>query len=380
MNNYKEQILDLFNQASFFHNPANCVHNLFENKKIIFFGAGSGGVAFINRIVKKYGLKAHAVLDRKFKPGDIYFGVPAFSYIGYKPTNEEKENTVAVITVVRPEYYKEAFSYLNDVGFKNIISAFDIYEYNLVIPDEVEKKGFNYYLDKKKQIMASYDLFLDDLSRKVFTCFIQTHMTRKPMRIPNFPLEEQYFPKDINLRKGYSRFINCGAYNGDTVVRLNALCGKVDAVVCFEPDMGNFKLLKEYLLVKHDKIAQSVIAFPCGAYSHEMQLHFSSSNSAGSAISNNGESSIQCVALDHVMPGFKPTFIGMDIEGAELEALKGTEMLIRKNKPDLAVSVYHTPSQIWEIPLYIESLGLDYKFYLRNYTSFTDETMLYATT
>ncbi len=69
----------------------------------------------------------------------------------------------------------------------------------------------------------------------------------------------------------------------------------------------------------------------------------------------------------------------MDIEGAELEALKGTETLIKKNKPDLAISVYHAPNHIWEIPLYIESLKQGYEFYLRNYTSFTHDTVLYAT-
>ena len=193
-------------------------------------------------------------------------------------------------------------------------------------------------------------------------------------------IKEQYFPRDINLSKGYSRFINCGAYDGDTVMRLNALFGKVDAIVLFEPDMENFKLLTRYLCAKHNEIAQSAIAFPCGVFSHVKQLRFVGEKKMHSMISNKGESIIQCVALDHVIPSFKPTFISMDVEGAELDALKGAEMLIKKNKPDLAICVYHAPNHIWDIPFYIESLHLGYKFYLRNYTSFITETVLYATT
>ncbi len=70
----------------------------------------------------------------------------------------------------------------------------------------------------------------------------------------------------------------------------------------------------------------------------------------------------------------------MDVEGAELEALKGAETLIKQNKPDLAICVYHTPNHIWDIPFYLEGLGLGYKFCLRNYTSFISETVLYAAT
>jgi len=357
------------------------VHDLLGNKKIILYGGGDGFITFSLFVLSKYELKAYAVLDRKFKSGDTHYGIPAFSPFEYTPTDEEKENAVVVITVGKREYHEEILNCLHSLEFKNVILATDIYEYHLPhTPTELEKKGFNYYLDNRKQIMACLDLFSDDLSREIFTHFIQTHMQRKPIRIHESVPEEQYFPRDINLSKGYSRFINCGAYNGDTVMRLNALYGKVTAIACFEPDLENFELLMRYLCAKHNEIARSVIAFPCGVFSHETQLHFAGGNKFNSMISDKGDSLVQCVALDHVIPGFKPTFINMDVEGMELEALKGAEILLKENKPDLAISVYHAPSHIWDIPLYIKSLHLGYKFYLRNYTSFTSETMLYTTT
>lgn len=381
MGNYRETISELFKLTSFPHHPANCVHDLLGNKKIILYGGGDGFITFSVFVLRKYGLKASALLDRKFKSGDSHFGVPAFSPSEYAPTNEEKENAVVVVTVGKEEYHEEIFDCLRRLGFRNIVLATNIYEYHLPhTPAELEKKGFGYYLDNRERIMACLDLFSDDLSREVFTGFIQTHMQRRPLQIPAHALEEQYFPKDISFSQGYSRFINCGAYNGDTVRQLNILHGKVEAIACFEPDQENFELLMRYLCAEHKTIAWSVIAFPCGVFSHETQLHFAGGDRINSAISDKGDSFTQCVALDHVIPAFKPTFITMDVEGVELEALKGAEKTIKDNKPDLAISVYHAPNHIWDIPLYLASLHLGYKLYLRNYTSFISETVLYATT
>lgn len=321
------------------------------------------------------------MLDRKFKRGDTYYGIPAYSPLEYKPTDDDKKDAVVVITVVTKKYHEEIFNCLSQMGFKNIVLSTDIYEYHLSHPSkEWEREDFTHYcLDNQKQIERSLDLFTDDLSRKVFTSVIQTHMLKKPVPIPCSTPEDQYFPKDCDLRKGYARFIHAGAYDGKTIMRLNALFGKIDTIACFEPDMENFKVLARYLSDKHNEIAQTVIAFPCGVFSHETQTFFEGGSKDNSAISDKGESIIQCVALDHALPGFNPTFISMDVEGVECEALKGCEKLIKESKPDLAICVYHSPNHMWDIPLYIESLHLGYKFYLRNCSSFVAETVLYAT-
>ena len=68
----------------------------------------------------------------------------------------------------------------------------------------------------------------------------------------------------------------------------------------------------------------------------------------------------------------------MDIEGAELPALKGAEMSIRRFKPKLAISVYHKQEDIWKIQHWIEGLDLGYRFYLRHFTIHAEETVLFA--
>jgi len=71
-------------------------------------------------------------------------------------------------------------------------------------------------------------------------------------------------------------------------------------------------------------------------------------------------------------------FLKMDIEGAELEALKGSEQTLRKFRPKLAITVYHDFKDFWTIPRYINSLGLNYRFYLRHFTIHAEETVLFA--
>lgn len=140
------------------------------------------------------------------------------------------------------------------------------------------------------------------------------------------------------------------------------------------------KRLTDFLSESGSSMADQVISFPFAAYSHEEVKKFTSATGLGSRLSETGTTLVQCAALDNVLPNLQPTFISMDIEGAEPHALKGAEKSIKTARPDLGICVYHSPNHLWDIPLYLHSLNLGYRFYLRNYTSFAFETVLYTTT
>ena len=76
--------------------------------------------------------------------------------------------------------------------------------------------------------------------------------------------------------------------------------------------------------------------------------------------------------------GDRVTMIKMDIEGSELEALKGAKQTIQRDKPKLAICIYHKPEDIIEIPCYIKELVPRYRLYLRHYGNGDTETVLYA--
>jgi hypothetical protein len=118
--------------------------------------------------------------------------------------------------------------------------------------------------------------------------------------------------------------------------------------------------------------------FETGLWSADDTLNFTSTSAGDSRINAEGTAIIQGVSLDKVLKGEKATFIKMDIEGSELEALKGAQNTIRMYKPMLAVCVYHKPEDILELPLYIKELVPEYRLYFRHYSMSHCETVLYA--
>ena len=115
-------------------------------------------------------------------------------------------------------------------------------------------------------------------------------------------------------------------------------CKKIEAMLCLEPDPRNFEDLKKNTLsVKND--IDNLILLPLAVHESNMQLHFATDNGLSSVITPNGNYLVQCVAIDTSFPDFAPTFISMDIEGAELSALKGMCETIKHNMPKLAISV-----------------------------------------
>ena len=127
------------------------------------------------------------------------------------------------------------------------------------------------------------------------------------------------------------------------------------------------------------EICGLAIVIPCAVWDKVEVVKFNSDNKINSSIDEGGNSSIQCVTIDQSLFKFSPTYINMDVEGAEVEALYGSESTIQTYKPDLAICVYHKPEHLWRILNYIRSIVPEYQFFMRNYTGFPAETVLYAT-
>ena len=88
---------------------------------------------------------------------------------------------------------------------------------------------------------------------------------------------------------------------------------------------------------------------------------------------------IKVVSIDEYMKDKEPaTFIKMDIEGGEYDAISGAKNTIIKEKPKLALSVYHKATDLWKIPLSIKKLKPDYKMYIRHYSREIIDTVCFA--
>ena len=189
-------------------------------------------------------------------------------------------------------------------------------------------------------------------------------------------LDELYFEETIIHFGPYETFIDAGAFDLDTSRRFIQNCKKRHVekykVYAFEPDRN------EYADSKRSLTDEPIELYNYGLWSEETTLSFSNIGHGGSKITD-GETGtqIQTVALDSFVK--EPvTFIKMDIEGAELEALKGAAETIKTNRPKLAVSLYHKDEDLIELPMFIKQLVPEYRLFVRHYANTIYDTVLYA--
>ena len=348
-------------------------------KRILLYGNGDGYITFKCFVVDKYGLEVELILDSKFSDVCFVDGISAMAPGNYQPDADFCESGVVIITVGKTNLYPAIYQELTVLGFKNIITAFQVYEYHLSHSDFGFIQQIVPFLYAQQQaIHDAYSALMDAKSQHLFIAVLKFYAGVSAVKFAHEPIEYQYFPHDVPLQKGFQRVINCGSYDGDTVRQLFKLKGKVAALACFEPDPENYQNLANYLQQSATTIAEQCVAFPCGVHGRNQQLKFNSGDRINSSVSDSGQSMIQCVALDSALPNFAPTFINMDVEGSEPDALLGARNLISQHRPDLAICVYHKPSHLWEILHLIRGMDASYQFYLRNYTGYPAETVLYC--
>lgn len=188
--------------------------------------------------------------------------------------------------------------------------------------------------------------------------------------------EEQYFNTDFLKYDDEEVFVDAGCCDLSTAIKLSKHCKKVKKVYAFEPDPDNYKRCLERKNYFEDNVVE---VLPNGTWSTDETLFFNSTADGASHVTDSGELSIEVTTIDNVVKGKeKVTFIKMDVEGAELESLKGAKNTIMKDKPKLAICIYHKPEDMLDIPIFIKALVPEYKLYIRHHSNGAGETVLYA--
>ncbi|MCR2806711.1 FkbM family methyltransferase [Paenibacillus soyae] len=189
-------------------------------------------------------------------------------------------------------------------------------------------------------------------------------------------VNHQYFEESIMTPQLNEVFIDAGCFDCGTSLLFREWCGgNYDKIYAFEPDP---KCYDKCQAVIHQEQLQNIELLNAGVWSGDDQMNFNPIGNGSSSIDSEGIVSIKLRSIDNVLQGSRATFIKMDIEGAELEALRGARETIVKHRPRLAICVYHKPEDMLTIQLYLQSCVPDYKFYLRHYSNSVTETVLYA--
>jgi len=217
----------------------------------------------------------------------------------------------------------------------------------------------------------------DEKSKKTYLAMIYFRQTHRKKDYPFLLFENNiYFIDEIKFQQE-EVFIDCGAYNGDTIKRFLNVCQDYKQIIAFEPEQNNFFILYEKFL-KNPKIT----LINAGTSDVKGEASFVGIGIAG-RISTDDEKTestkIKTQTIDNLKLE-KVTFIKMDVEGAELNSLKGAEKTIIRDKPKLAISIYHSNEDMIDIAEYIHKIVPEYKLYVRQHIAIptTAETVLYG--
>jgi FkbM family methyltransferase len=185
-------------------------------------------------------------------------------------------------------------------------------------------------------------------------------------------ISEIYFPEFIHRRED-EHFLDCGAAMGDTIKAFIPRWLVFGAITALEPDPKNFAELKR-VYGDHKKI----VLAQAGVSDHSGIESFVANGDWSSHLNAEGEEKVVVERIDHLTLETPPTYIKMDVEGAELHALWGARETLKKHMPVLAVCAYHTSDHLWEIPLLIHAIQPDYRLFFRRYAEGAFEIVWYA--
>jgi len=265
--------------------------------------------------------------------------------------------------------------------FKNIRclkqnSSIHLYSLHEVIDDN-DSISYDFVKEHEEEFSKSYEMLEDEKSRKVFLAYLQG-MVSGVAYYENAD-ENQYFNELTQCFLG-GTFVDCGAYVGDSVEKfIGSSNGNYDSIYAIEADPTNVGALRNFI---DQKNYRNVYIIPKGVGSSAGKFLFDGGRCTGSRISEAGNMEIEIDTLDNILGTHEVTFLKMDIEGSELEALKGARGIIASNMPAMAICVYHRRDDLIKIPPFIESFrskGKRYRLYLRKHRFAShDDLVLYA--
>lgn len=331
-----------------------------EKKEIIFWGVGSA-LEWYDKLFKKYNLGGvRFVVDGSDKKiGSQILGLQIVSSSVLK--NMKDIYLIITSPAHEIEIRSAASQYIGEDSIFCFDPTIDVMWNNDI---ELYKK---YIKENASEICRIYESLCDEKSKKTLQNTLINWVTYKCNVMKETALKDTYFPTFIkdNLTE-QEVFVDCGAYDGDSIIAFENVVKKYKKIYAFEPDSQNY-----VELLKH-KGNGNIEIFKKGVSDKKDKLFFKNSSCTGvdegaHIVQTQDESteSIEVVALDEVIND-EVTLIKMDIEGSELKALKGAQKLIKSCKPKLAICVYHQSFDLIEIFNFINNLSLNYHFYLRN--------------
>ena len=240
-----------------------------------------------------------------------------------------------------------------------------------------DKIPFNFVKSEFESELPLFDLHSIDFPLQLYS---------QPAVVYNEFVAGQYICTSGQTKIGVEQgdiAIDVGGCWGETALHFAYSAGADGKVFSYEFARENLEVFNRNLNLNPrftEKI--EVIEYAAWSSSH-ISLNFEENGPGTRVIADNSNKAIgaETLSIDDLVESkgiARVDFIKMDIEGSELQALQGAINTIKRHRPELAISIYHKLVDFVEIPEFINSLGLGYRLFIRHYTIYGEETVLYA--
>ena len=214
----------------------------------------------------------------------------------------------------------------------------------------------------------------DEKSRRVLDAVIGFRLTLNAEFLEDVIDPDAYLSAEIFRFYTDEVLIDGGAFDGDTIRTFMAkTSGKFKRIVAFEPSRQPFEILR-----KNFEDDVRIHPLQVCLFDRETMLLFDDSGQRDSAITESNGGECRALRIDDLPEAGEITFIKLNVEGAEYNALLGAAQTIRKRAPKLAIAAYHQPEDLWVLPQLIKGFYPGYELYLRQHNGGIIETVLYA--
>lgn len=353
--------------------------NSFGNQ-LVLFGAGNLGRKTLAGL-RKVGIEPIAFADNN--PNIWNTSMEGLQILSPEEAAKKFGQTATFITTIwrgGGDRQSTRQKQLSDLNCANVISfGYLFWKYSDLFLPHGYLELPSLFREHTEELRKLFYMWADDNSRREYLAQLRFRMRLDFDGLPSPVSHKQYFPNDLFSILPEEVFVDCGAFDGDTIRDLlHQQTDFLGQIFAFEPDDINFSKLQRYISTLPASIQERIIAKHSPVGMCDQKVRFSSTGTISSKASETGEVEMDCICIDQDTADSTPTYIKMDIEGAEIDALHGARETIQRYQPILAVCLYHRPDHLWKIPLLISSYYDDYNLFLRPHDEEGWELVCYA--
>jgi FkbM family methyltransferase len=334
-------------------------------QSLVLFGAGGIGRKTLAGL-RKLGIEPLAFADNNSKLWEKpLHGVPVLS--PKEAAAQYGKTATFVVTIWTGEGWDrmgDRVRFLRELGCERVVTFGPLYwKYASTFLPHYAAAPAHELHEQSTAVLDAAGLWEDDASRSEYLSQIRWRLFFDFDGLANPVKHQIYFPPDLCSLVKDEVFVDCGAYDGDTLVSfINQPQPGFKKIIAFEPDPGSFVRLREKVAALPEK--DSITLHKAATGAENCTVRFSGDGTPAASMGT-GDIEVDCVKLDDVLNGEAPTYLKMDIEGAELDALEGARHTIEQHTPVLTICSYHKQDHVWKIPNLIRTMSSGYRFFLR---------------